>query len=153
MIIYFYKTLSSEIEFNKVYIYEIYGRVCMRFATYFVGGENLDSFSSVQVLDPISDELLLLPERLFFISGWSSDPGNPNRSSVVRSLLLKRLRVLLLWSIDGSIYIYMCVCVCWKEVWMCECGWNDRKLLISGEMWFLRDWELDMSCGDGGVFI
>lgn len=68
--------------------------------TYFVGGEYLDSFSSVQELDPISEEVLLLPERLLFtFSGLPSDPGKPNRSSVVRSTLLKRSKVLLVWSI------------------------------------------------------
>ncbi|KAJ0946488.1 hypothetical protein HanRHA438_Chr01g0004501 [Helianthus annuus] len=75
-------------------------------STYLVGGENLDSFSSVQVLDPISDEVLLLPERLLFmISGWLSVPGNPNVSSVARSTLLKRSKVVFLWS------IFICICI------------------------------------------
>lgn len=71
----------------------------MGYATYLVGGENLDSFSSVQVLDPISDELLLLPEKLIFISGWSSVPGNPNLSSVARSIFSKRFKQVIFLSI------------------------------------------------------
>lgn len=67
----------------------------MEFVTYFIGGENLDSFSSEQVVDSISDELLLLPERLVFFSVWSSDPGNPSRSSVARSKLSKRFKGIL----------------------------------------------------------
>lgn len=61
------------------------------FKTYFVVGEDLDESFSSEILESISDELLLLlftGEGDVFISGCSSfDTGNPNRNSVASKLI------------------------------------------------------------------